>query len=91
MVSYSKEELLYYLEDLSCQIDYLQRADNLNMLNEEDEFRLNSLIVKRAHYRQEKQNFDKPKGKVVSILSKINRFSRNQKRISDYFTSKSTD
>lgn len=82
--SNTKEEMTNHIVDLDCQIEYLEYAIKRNMVEKEEEYRLNSLLVKRACCKQELQEIDKKKN-LLELLPGLNYFSRQPKRISDYF------
>lgn len=84
MIKVSREELYAQISDLECQIEYFKTAEKLQMLDEEQEKRLNSLIIKKATCRFELENLDTD-NIIHSFLDKITRIPRKQKRICDYF------
>lgn len=77
-----REQLVYQINDLDCQINYLMQAIKLDMLNTDEEYCLNTLIVKRAHFRKELETLEH---KTTSILNRLKCFSHQPKRICDYF------
>lgn len=84
MISHTKEDLIHYIDDLDCQIDYLKRAVKLDLVNQEEEYRLNALIVKKAFHAKELENIDM--NKTINIfIKKIKKISNKQKTIDDYF------
>lgn len=85
MVAEKQDQLVLHIEELDCQIEYLQRAIKLDIVNKNEEYRLNSLIVKKAHFKKELERLSTEK-KACSFLSKIKPFSRQPKLISDYFS-----
>jgi hypothetical protein len=84
MVSYTKQELISHIGDLDCQIEYLSEAIKHNLADQEQEFRLNALIVKRAHWRKELDDAES-KNNVMFLIDKLKRFSRKPTIIRDYF------
>lgn len=86
----SVDELEYRIQTITTQIECLDKASELDLLTDEDEIKLNKLIIQRAHLRKElEQQFSK--SKLNSILDKLNSYAapiqKNPKRICDYFTS----
>ncbi|MEW5821586.1 MAG: hypothetical protein AB1782_15445 [Cyanobacteriota bacterium] len=84
MISLTKDELVLHINNLDCQIEYLNQAVNYNMASEVEESRLNSLIVKRAHFRKDLEDLETNENGNL-IFYKFKMFSRQPKRISDYF------
>lgn len=85
MIKQTKDSLTRSIDDLDCQIEYLKRAIKLELLDEEEEYRLNSLIVRKACFKKELENMN-DENKICSIISKINYFPHKAKKISDYFS-----
>ena len=85
MISQKEDELVLRISDLDCQIECLAQAIRLNVSNADEETRLNSLIVKRAHCRKELEALITKQG-THSFLDKFNIFSHQPKKISDYFS-----
>ena len=84
MTRVKKEDLINHINDLDCQIDYLSHAVKLKIANQDEEFRLNTLIVKRAHFKKEVEYF-RDKKNVSSLVNKLRMFSHKEKKICDYF------
>lgn len=84
MLSQTREDLVHRLDDLNCQIDCLAQAVNLQVIDQDEDYRLNSLIVKRAQVRKNLQNLENTNS-TSSFLTSLRRFSRQPKKICDYF------
>jgi hypothetical protein len=85
MVSYTKEELMTHISDIECQVDYLKQAIEHKIVDEQEEYRLNALIVKKAHLKKELEQLENHSN-IHCLLDKFKRFSRKPALISDYFT-----
>lgn len=78
MISHTKEDLIHYINDLDCQIDYLKRAVKLDLVNQDEEYRLNALIVKKAFHAKELETIDT--NKTIDIfIKKIKKSQINKK------------
>lgn len=85
MIKQTKDKLISCIDDLDCQIDYLKQAIKLDLLNNDEEYRLNSLLIRKACFKKELERYN-DENNLCSILSKINYFPHKPKLITDYFS-----
>ena len=84
MISQTKEDLIHYIDDLDCQIEYLKRAVKLDLVNQDEGYRLNALIVKKAFHKKELENIE-ANTTINIFIKKIKQISGKRKTIEDYF------
>lgn len=84
MISQTHEDLIHRLDDLDYQIECLTQAVNLQVIDSQEDYRLNSLVIKRAHVRKDLEILENTNN-GPSFLNSLRRFSRQPKKICDYF------